>query len=259
MTALIIDDEKPNRDGLKLLLRENCPQVKIIYEADSAASAREQCRKNKTDILFLDINLPNENGFEFLNSVPDLKAAVVFVTAYSEFAVRAFKANAVDYLLKPVDADELVLAVKRCIGRLLQHSENGRTENIIDSSIINLKTDFKNKSYPAKLTLPHLQGFTIVETENIIFIEADGNYSVLHLTNGNTLVVTRALREFEFLVDPAVFFRAHKSSLINLHYVLEYSSVDGHFALMKNGNKVDISRRKLEEFMSAIDKLSSRI
>lgn len=259
MIALIVDDEKHNRVGLKLSIEQCCPSVHFILEADSADAARELMKSHKPDIIFLDINMPNENGFEFLNSIDAQRFAVVFVTAYSKFAVRAFKANAVDYLLKPVIEEELISAVEKCQQRFALLSNDQTPPDSFAPNLVNLKQTLESKGYPAKLTLPHHQGFTIVETDQIIHIEADGNYSVLYLSMQGKLVVTRAIREFEFLLDPAVFFRSHKSALINLRYVKEYSSADGHFVVMKNGERVVISRRRLDEFMMAIDKLSSRI
>ncbi len=256
MKALIVDDEKPNRDGLKLLVEELCPEISQVAVAASAKSARELFNKSPADILFVDINMPIENGFEFLNSVSG-NFAVVFVTAYSEFAMRAIKSNAVDYLLKPINTDELVTAVARCKKRLEQNVAQDKT--IYDESISNLEKTFSTGSYPEKITLSHMQGFNIISTSDIICIEADGNYSVLHLEGQKKIMVTRKIGEFEFLLDPKIFFRSHKSSIINLLSVKEYSSNEGHIVLLKNGMNMQVSRRKLEDFMTAIDALSKRV
>lgn len=241
------------------MLPEFCPDVKNIFEAESAMAARELLKSHVPDIVFLDINMPNENGFEFLNSVREHRFAVVFVTAYSEFAVRAFKANAIDYLLKPVDEEELKAAVEKCRQRLTMISSGNYQAEILNPSLANLREVLVEKKFPSRLTLPHHQGFRIIDTDEIVYIEADGNYSMLHLTSKENLLVTKALREFEFMLNPQYFFRSHKSALINLRFVKEYSSVDGHFALMQDGRSVMISRRRLEEFMTAVSKLSSRV
>jgi two-component system, LytTR family, response regulator len=259
MNCLIVDDEKPNRDGLRFMLQKSCPDISFIYEADSAQAARSLLHQEKIDILFLDINMPNENGFEFLNSLNGATFCVVFVTAYSEFAIRAFKANAIDYLLKPVETTELQEAVEKCKERKNILLTDVASEHIYRDSLLNLSSVTGQNKYPSRLTLPHQQGFNIVDTSEIVCIEADGNYSMLFFIDRENLLVTRAIREFEFLLDPSIFMRSHKSALINLNYVIEYSSADGHFALMKNGKKVNISRRKLDEFMTTIDKLSRRI
>ncbi|HKR06891.1 MAG TPA: LytTR family DNA-binding domain-containing protein [Bacteroidia bacterium] len=259
MKVFIVDDEKPNRKGLRLMLQQCCPAVKHIFEAESSKAARTLLNTHQPDIIFLDINMPNENGFEFLNSIPEHHFAVVFVTAYSEFAIRAFKANAVDYLLKPVDEEELQSAVEKCQQQLILISNGNFAREIYSPSLSNLKQTLENREFPSKLTLPHHQGFKIIDTNEIVHIEADGNYCTIHLSAGKSLLVTRALREFEFMLNPDIFFRSHKSALINLRYVKEYSSVDGHFALMQDGRRVMISRRRLDEFMAAIDNLSSRI
>lgn len=256
MTALIVDDEKPNREGLRLLLEEFCPDILSIADAGSAKSARELFNASSFDILFIDINMPNENGFEFLNSIKG-NFAVVFVTAYSDFAMRAIKSNAVDYLLKPINTDELVAAVERCKERLEKNFLQVKT--IYNESISNFEKTYSSGTFPDKITLSHMQGFNIISTNDIICIQADGNYSVLYLEGQKKLMVTRKIGEFEFLLDPKMFLRSHKSSIINLLCVKEYSSNEGHNVLMKNGMNVQVSRRKLDDFMAAIDTLSKRI
>jgi two-component system LytT family response regulator len=255
MKALIVDDEQLNRDGLRLQLEQSCPAITIIDDAASAKAAREKLAEYNYDILFLDINMPNESGFDLLESLSEKPFCVIFVTAYSEFAIRAFKANAIDYILKPVDTEELIAAVAKCNDRI----ERGivRLPGTPAYSEIALQT--QSMSYPSRLTLPHQQGFHIIETENIIWIEADGNYSLIKLEDNKQLLVTKAIREFEFLLDPSVFFRSHKSALINLSKIREYSSNDGHVATMNNGDEAPVSRRKLDEFMSAIDTFSKRV
>ena len=256
MKSLIVDDEKPNRDGLRILLQTHCPEVTSIADARSAKEARAHIEANKVDILFLDINMPNENGFELLSSVADQDFSVVFVTAYSEYAVRAFKANAVDYLLKPVDTDDMKKAVQKCMSRM--ESQVMKRE-VYRQSLSNLSLSLRQPGFPVRLTLPHLHGFRIVETSSIMHLEADGNYTTLHLTRGENLLVTRMLGDFEAILDPDVFFRAHKSVILNLHFVKEFASSDGYFAVMQNGDQVMISRRRLEDFMQAIDRQSKRV
>jgi two-component system, LytTR family, response regulator len=260
MRVLIVDDEQPNREGLKLMLSQSCPEIEAMDEAASAREARLKLASGKYDVLFLDINMPNENGFELLKSLPDpFSFSVVFVTAYSEYAIRAFRANAIDYLLKPVDLGELVVAVAKCMDRYQLMKNDQPVPAYYTESLANLKQGFGTVKYPDRLTLPHHQGFNIIESDSIICIEADGNYSKLHLDGGKCLLVTRPIREFEFLLNPAIFFRSHKSALINLKFLKEYSSADGHFAVMTLGQKIPVSRRKLDEFMTAVDALSKRI
>ena len=255
MRVLIVDDEQLNRDGLRMQLQQSCPGISQIDDAGSAKAARIKLAESNYNILFLDINMPNESGFDLLQSLPDKPFCIVFVTAYSEYAIRAFKANAIDYLLKPVDTEELVAAVKKCADRM-QTGESGPR----DTALMNqMAEQARSGVYPTRLTLPHQQGFNIVETSSIIWIEADGNYSLIRMDGGKQLLVTRAIREFEFLLDPTKFFRSHKSALVNLGKVREYSSDDGHNVIMSNGDKAPVSRRKLDEFMSVIDSLSRRV
>ncbi len=260
MNICIIDDEKPNRAGLKLLIEQYCPGFTVVAEADSAESARITLNNVKADILLLDIHMPKESGFDFLISIGKNKYQVVFITAFGEYAIRAFRANAVDYLLKPIDPKELIEALEKCRQRFKQFNEkNNSNEEVYYNSIQNTAGDLSANGYSNRLTLPNKQGFNIVPIDDIIYLEAGGNYTILHLDKPEQLVVSRTLREFEGIIDPAIFFRVHKSAIINLNHVKEYSSVDGHFVIMKNGNKVMVSRRRLDEFMLVINQLSKRI
>ena len=259
MNALIVDDEKLNRETLHLLLEQNCPDVKVVAKADSASSARQMLQGFKAEVIFLDINMPNENGFDFLTSIAKENYAVVFVTAYEQYALKALKANAVDYLLKPVNTDELKLAVEK-VKYILQLKEASKEAgNVYSQSLQNLTEDLKRKRWPAKLTLSHQHGFVIVDTEDIVYLEADGNYSIIHLSSMQKLVVTRPIREFEDMLDPEIFIRIHKSIIINLRYLQEYSREEGNFAVMKDGARVMVSRRKLDEFMEAVDRLARKV
>jgi two-component system LytT family response regulator len=260
MNIFIIDDEKPNRIGLSLLIEQYCPGYKVVGDADSAENARILLEDVEADILLLDIHMPKENGFDFLTSLKDHKYQVIFITAFAEYAIRAFRANAVDYLLKPIDPQDLKEALEKCNKRFKQfNNSDAEAEEVYKHSLLNTAGDLAKDGYSLRLTLPHRQGFKIVSTENILYLEASGNYTILYLDNKEELVVTRNLREFESMLDPEVFFRVHKSSVINLNSVSEYSSADGHFAILKNGEKVMISRRRLDDFMSAIDQLSKRV
>lgn len=259
MKILIVDDEKPNREGLKLLLAQHCPNVQVVGEAESSEQARRLLNEKDVDVLLLDINMPRENGFDLLDSLPHKKFKTIFVTAYAEYAIRAFKANAVDYLLKPIDEEELVAAIQRCSDQLAKPINDEQLISVQEQSMNNVSYDLANKSYPKKLTLPHLYGFQIIAIDQIVYMEADGNYTNIHLLDKMKLVITKGIKEFENLLDPEAFFRVHKSALINLNYVKEYSSIDGQIAVMTNGAKVAISRRRLEEFMKAINHFSKRI
>lgn len=260
MNVFIIDDEKPNRAGLTLLIKQHCPEFTVVGEAESAESARKLLQDVTAEILLLDINMPNENGFDLLKSLDVSKYQVVFITAYAEYAIRAFRANAVDYLLKPIDTEELQTALNKCKTRKINSTEDpAGPESVYKNSLQNIAVDLLRNEYPSRLTLPHKQGFKIITVSEIVSIEASGNYTIINLENKEEIVVTRVLHEFESLLDPGEFFRIHKSTIICLEHVLEYSSIDGHMVVMKNGQKVVISRRRLEDFMSAIDQRSKRL
>lgn len=258
MNVFIVDDEKPNRDGLKLLLAKKFNDVNVVGEAESAEEARQKLAGCEVDLLLLDINMPKENGFDLLESLNHIPFLIIFITAYSEYAIRALKANAVDYILKPIDPDELESALAKCKTTLKQKLPQ-ISQEVYVSSLLNTASDFASKKYPAKLTLPYANGFQIITVDHIIYLEAEGNYTYLYFINQERFLVTRNIKEFENLLDPNQFFRVHKSSIINLHFLKEYSSLDGHTAVLQNGVKVVISRRRVDDFMQAINKHSQRI
>lgn len=260
MNVLIIDDEKPNRVGLAMMVKQYCPDFTVTGQAGSAVEARDFLNGNDVQVLLLDINMPNESGFELLSSINANKYQVVFITAYAEHAIRALRANAVDYLLKPIDGNDLRVALDNCRKRKLMLKEDAvMTASLYSDSLRNTIDDLALVSYPQKLTLPHKQGFKIVAVNQIVSLEASGNYTILYFENKEDLVVTRMLGDFEGLLDPQFFFRAHKSTILNLDQLAEYSSSDGHVAVMNNGQKLVISRRRLDDFMQAIDQRSKRI
>lgn len=259
MNALIVDDEAPNRDFLKHLITEYCDEVKVVGSAASAADAREVLKKAKVDVIFLDINMPGEDGFEFLNSIDKEDYAVVFVTAYQKYALKALKANALDYLLKPVDISELKEAVRRVEAAWKMRKNNPEVNKIYKQSLNNLRDNITMKAPITRLTIPQQQGFIIIDPMDICYLEADGSYTILHFADLKKQAVSKNIKEFEELLDPDSFFRTHKSAIINLRYLKQYSSVDGHFAIMNDNSKVMISRRRVEDFMNVVERFAQKI
>lgn len=238
LKVLIIDDEFHARENLKTMLNDYCPEVEVIGEADSGISAKKLIYENNPEVIFLDINMPVMDGFDFLESLHERNFSVVFVTAHMEHGIRAVKARAVDYLLKPLSIKELQI----CIKNLLQihRKENQNTVN---------KANSKHK-----IILTHLQGFSVYETDDIIRFEADGNYSKVYLTDRKPMTISKPLKYFEE-TGGEDFFRVHKSHLINLKYFKEFLNQDGGYAILKDGTKIEISRRKLPEFIDKVKTL----
>lgn len=232
ISALIVDDEKLSRDTLQLLLERCCPEVRIAGTFADLASMEKQLDKEKVDVLFLDINIPGENVFEFLeNKRPDQH--IVFTTAYSNYALQAFRVNALSYLLKPIQSEELVKTV-------------ARIKTIIGSP----KPETKSLELPKKIAIPDLEGFLLVNMTDIVRCEASDNYTEVVLLNGKKHMVSKTLKEFEETLAPFSFCRIHNSHLINLNHVVQYSK-SGQVK-MKDDSWVEISKRKKTSFLELI-------
>lgn len=248
LKAIIVDDEEFARSSLFFLLQQNCPEVEITGIARSVAEAREILNHHPIDLIFLDIAMPGGNGFDLIPDAQKHKAAVIFTTAYDQYALKAIKANALDYLLKPIDIDELKTAVEK----VAQHIKLFQNQNEIDERINNLASSLSGRSEIKKLTLPYGQGFKMVDVDDIIYIEADSNYSVVHFSNKDKITVSKVLREFEELLPGDQFVRIHKSSIINLNHLKEYNSKNGLQVFLKNGESINISRRRASDFFEKI-------
>ncbi|MEI6061215.1 MAG: LytTR family DNA-binding domain-containing protein [Bacteroidota bacterium] len=259
-TAIIIDDEKNNREALSILLRQYCPEIHVCSVAASAAEGREILESNIVDFIFLDISMPKEDGFAFLRSIPASNYGVIFATAYQEHALRALKANAVDYLMKPINPFELQEAVKKAIYHHELRRSYTEIQDVYNQSLQNLHEHLQSKnSTVTKLTIPEQMGFRLVNITDLMYLKADDNYTVLYLTGDRKIIATRTLGEFEKILESPEFFRIHKSTIINLNFLTGYSSFQGNFAELKDGSLLDISRRKLTEFREVVKQYSISI
>ena len=179
--AIIIDDEPNVSKALELIIEDEFPEINLIANCTSAKEGREAIARNQVEFIFLDINMPEENGFEFLDSIGDINAAIIFITAYQEYALKAFKANAVDYLLKPVSSIELKEAIEKAKYRLKESKLQTPDANIYSQSVENLIRQMQSNSTAIqKITVAEQFGFRIVDVEEIRYLEADGNYTIIH-------------------------------------------------------------------------------
>jgi two-component system LytT family response regulator len=259
-TAIIIDDEKNIREALSILLSQYCPEIRICGLASSASEGRHLLENNQVDFIFLDISMPKEDGFAFLRSIPGNKYGVIFATAYQEHALRALKANAVDYLMKPVNPLELQEAVQKAIYYHELRRSHSEIQDVYTQSLNNLHEHLQSKNNPVtKLTIPDKLGFRLVNVAELIYLQADDNYTLLYLTGDRKIMATRTLGEFEKILEGPEFCRIHKSTIINLNFLGGYSSFQGNFAELKDGTRLDISRRKLPEFRERIKHYSISI
>ena len=250
--ALIVDDEELARENLRMMLADECPQVEVVGTADGLLSARERIAELDPDLLLLDIRMPSgAEGLDLLEGLPDLRALVVFVTAFKDYAVQAFHANAVDYILKPIDPDELKAAVEKAETRIAKLSGSGEERQRYRSELRTLVRDIKEHGVE-RIAVDYAKGFKLFDPHTIAYLEADGNCTVLHFTDGSRYLDTRTLKTYEDLLEPEQFLRVHRSYVINTAQLREYLRDDGHWAVMRDGSRVPIARNRLDVFLAAV-------
>ena len=247
LTAVIIDDELKGRSLLNELTKRYCPDVQVVGLAQNAREGIELIQQQKPDFIFLDINMPEINGFQMLELVGQIDFEIVFVTAYNEFAIKAYKYSAFDYLLKPIDPDEL----KNTIERL---KTKRQTQNLQERFALLMRSLEEPKKLPTRLTINAADGITIISIADIIYLEADGPYTTFFLQNEDKIVSSHNLKEYEEILESQGFFRTHHSFLVSLNHIRKYIKADG-YVLVSNGRAVDVSKRKKEEFLSVLSKI----
>lgn len=242
INAVIIDDEKDAIETLKIIIDEFCTKVNIVGSATNSSEAISVVNNTKPDLVFLDIEMPDMSGFDLLKILPSNSFATIFVTAYNKYAVEAFRANAIDYLLKPVNLNDL----KQAVGKVLASSETAKS--------INIEKIIKHINNTAKLQIASIDGIEYIDIKDIILISADKSYAVIHLEN-RTIISSRNLKFYEEKINNLYFFRIHNSFYVNLNMVIKYSYKDGARIQLSNGQEVPISRAKRNEFQKKMNEL----
>jgi two-component system, LytTR family, response regulator len=233
--ALIVDDERGNRELLSKMLREHCAQIDHIALAQSVPEAERELGKGGIDVVFLDIEMPRENGFDLLNKLGEVDFKVIFVTAYDAYALRAIKYSALDYLLKPVDRDELIAAVSK-----LDAAESQQAQ-------LELLTHNLQHAADRRIALATQDEVLFVYVRNIIRLQAEANYTKVYLAGEEPVLLSGNIGHFEKLLNDQQFFRSHQSHLVNLRQVKKYVKTDGGYLVMADNGQVPISRLKREE------------
>jgi two-component system LytT family response regulator len=244
LTAIIIDDELKGRIALKQKLKDYCPDVQVAGEADSGEEGLKLIDQCHPQIVFLDIEMPRMNGFEMLHRVPRKDFHLIFTTAYDQYAIKAIKYSAFDYLLKPVDIEELQSAIRKAS----QHVQHDSTMQKLEM----LEHNLQNKYQLNKIAIPTLDGLLFYNIADIVHLEAQSNYTTIHFANNTKLLASRTMKDFEELLPTDIFFRPHHSHIINLHYIKRYIKGDGGQVELQNGHYVDVARRKKEEFLKVV-------
>lgn len=244
--AIIIDDELRARTTLSQMLNMYCPTIEITGQADSVLSGLTLIKQINPDIVFLDIKMPDGTGFDLLNRLEKINFALIFLTAFDEYAVKAFKFSAVDYLLKPIDPDELTAAVDRAIDTLKNKT------NQLAPLIENLKTIRRESK---KIVLKTAESIYLVSIADIIRCESTGNYTRFFLTDKKAILVSRTLKDYDELLTEYGFYRVHQSHLVNLSHINRLDKADGGVIIMNDGQQVPISTRKKDALIKAINDL----
>ncbi len=250
LRALVVDDEEFARKNLILLLEEFCPEIEVIGEASRKEQAKAIIESSKPDVVFLDIRMPSgTEGFELLEEVDEQDFLVVFVTAFKDFAIKAFNANAAYYLLKPIDIEELQKSVAKLVEAKKIFGENPQSYPTYFGAMRNLSDSIVRNKPNNRIAISHTKGLKIVEDDTITHLEASGNCTTIYFEDGTRYLDTRTLKIYENLLDPAKFFRVHKSHIISLNRLVEYVHEDGHFAVLKGGLNIPIARNRVSDFV----------
>ena len=253
LRAVIIDDETNAREALANLLKLLCPEVDICGEAKNVDLGIELIRQKQPNLVFLDVQMPGKNGFDLLSSFEKVDFGVIFTTAYQEFAIRAFRFSAVDYLLKPIDPDELQAAVEKFkahVGSLNSQQLQILQEHLDEKQGLRLMQRQKNANQ--RIALPTAEGIHFVQMTDIVQCESLGSYTKFHLTKGPAIVVSRLLKEYEEILDNYYFFRVHQSNIVNLEHIKRYVKGDGGQVWMSNNAEIEVSRRRKDEFLALL-------
>jgi len=246
MTAYIVDDEKHCREVLEHLLSRHCPEVQVLASCKDGAEAVKMLEQQSPDLLFLDIEMPGMNGFEVLEQSTHHDYDIIFTTAYNEFAIKAIKHSALDYLLKPVDKDELILAVQRS----RQHKPHVATDPIKD-----LLESLQLRKTPKRFAASTMEGLTMVNADEILYCESDSAYCRLFFTDGRSMLLSKTLKDVEEALQHDHFCRIHHSYLINMDYVRKYIKGEGGEVVMENGVNLPVSRTRKHDFLKLLEKI----
>jgi two-component system, LytTR family, response regulator len=245
LKVVIIDDEYNAVQLISSILTNNFPEVQILGKTQSPLEGIKLINTHKPNLVFLDIEMPEANGFDILEALPDRNFETIFITAYDKYAIKAFKYSAIDYILKPIDIDEFNAAVNKVISKLSDdNTDAGKIELLME----NLKAQ-----QPYKISISSNKGYEYINIQDIIRIEADGRYCSIFLDSGRNISVTKLLSELIDTIDNKTFFRPHKSHYINLNKVKMFVKADGGYIKMVDGSQVAIARNKREEFLCLMD------
>ena len=246
--AIIIDDEQNNIDNLRKLLQTYCPDLTIVDEALNADDAEKIIPEQKPDIVFLDVQMPGKSGFDILKSLPSYSFEIIFVTAFDKYGIQAIKFSAIDYILKPINIEELKMAVSKATEKIKQKKQNLQLENLLQL----LKHNQEKEDH--RIALPVMKEIRFVKTQDIVRCESSNNYTTFYLVNDEKLTVSKPIYEYEELLTDYGFIRCHQSHLVNKKFVRSMVKEDGGYLLLDNNEQIPVSRQKKEEVKNNLSK-----
>jgi len=244
LKAILVDDELSSLQNLQQKIAEFCPELKVVATPNKPEEAIFLIRHHKPDVVFLDIEMPRMNGFRMLEELENVDAEIIFTTAYNHYAIDAIRISAFDYLMKPISVEDLQSAVARLMVKHKRETQEKLT--------VLRKSLQESRSQEDRIAIPTSEGMEFINIKNIVRIESSSNYSKLHLLNGQTVLVTRLLKDFEEMLLPYRFYRVHHSHVINLTYIEKYIRGEGGQVVLQNGDVIDVARRKKDEFLKLI-------
>ncbi|MFT5167823.1 MAG: two-component system LytT family response regulator [Saprospiraceae bacterium] len=245
ITAIIVDDEQDSRETLRNYLAKYCPNVKLLVESANIIEARSAILKHQPQLVFLDIEMPHGNAFDLLEQWGEIDFEIIFITAFSQYAIQAFNLSAAHYLLKPVDIEELEKAVAT-VEELLSQKEKVSHARILLDNMAAIHAQNR------KLVLPMMEGFEVVKMSEILYCEAEDNFTCFYFENGQKKLICRNLKFYENALDSFGFYRVHRSHIVNLDFVKRYIKGKGGSVVLENGKEILVSNNKKEGLIQRI-------
>ncbi len=241
LKTLIIDDEPDNVKLLALQLKMYCPQVQVVAECTESEDGYLKIKELHPDLVFLDIEMPIMNGFQLLEKIGNINFSLVFVTAYDQFAVKAFRFSALDYLLKPIDGKDLKAAVDKAEKRLWPQTQQ--------LNLLKQQLQSDAKVLPDKIALPYQNGVTFAEIKNVVYCESDNNYTRIHTVDGNHYMVAKTLGDIQEVLEERNFLRVHRQYLVNLNHIKKYVRGEGNYLVLSNNQSIPVARNQKDKLI----------
>jgi two-component system, LytTR family, response regulator len=251
--ALILDDEMPSRENLMMMLEKHCPEIEVVAVAENIEQGLKILSNpnHNIDVAFLDVNLPDGLVFQLLGALEEINFNIIFVSAFQQFAIRAFRYSAIDYIPKPIDAEILRDSVAKIRPSTRENQTKGRLEV--------LKETINNPGAFEKMSVSALDGIYFVSIKDIVRLEAEDNYTHLFLQNGDKITASKTIKMYEELLLPRNFFRIHKSHIINVNFMRKFVKGDGGYVTMDDTKKIEVSRRRRPLFLEHLRKVHNEI